>query len=62
MGIGFTKFGESISIAELCAVHKEVAQNSTCSATDIITAIYWTFKTPLSVDTKVTYGFKFASP
>ena len=62
MGIGFTKFGESISIAELCAVHKEVAQNSTCSATDIITAIYWTFKTPLSVDTKVTYGLKFASP
>ena len=59
MGIGFTRFGESISIAELCAVHKEVAQNSTCSATDIITAIYWTFKTPLSIDTKVTFGFKF---
>lgn len=59
MGIGFTKFGESISIAELCAVHKEVAQNSTCSATDIITTIYWTFKTPLSIDTKVTFGLKF---
>jgi hypothetical protein len=64
MGIGFTNFGDSISVEELCNVHKEMVKpsSSSCSATDIISAIYWTFKTPLSVDTKVTYGFKFASP
>jgi hypothetical protein len=64
MGIGFSNFGDSISVEELCNVHKEMVKpsSSSCSPTDIISAIYWTFKTPLSVDTKVTFGFKFASP
>jgi hypothetical protein len=61
-GGGFTKLGESISSAALCKAHKEMVQNSSCSATDIISAIYWTFKTPLSIDTKVTLGLKIATP
>jgi hypothetical protein len=59
-GKGFTQFGESISIAKLCAAHKETAKNSSCAATDFISAIYWTFKTPLSIDTRVTLGLKYA--
>jgi hypothetical protein len=58
VGIGFASFGETISIAEICEVHKKNATTSQCSAADTISAIYWTFKTPLSVDTKVTFGFK----
>jgi hypothetical protein len=58
VGVGFASFGETISIAEICEVHKKNATSSQCSANNIISAIYWTFKTPLSVDTKVTFGFK----
>ena len=60
MGIGFSGFGEKISVAELCETHKKFATNSQCSGTDFISQIFWTFKTPLSVDTKVTYGLKLA--
>jgi len=60
LGIGFASFGDKISIAEICAVHKKFATSSQCSATDTISAIFWTFKTPHSVDTKVTFGFKLA--
>jgi len=60
MGIGFKVFGDSISVEELCNIHKDMVKpnSSNCSANNIISAIYWTFKTPLSVDTKVTFGFK----
>lgn len=60
MGIGFKVFGDSISVEELCNIHKDMVKpnSSNCSVNNIISAIYWTFKTPLSVDTKVTFGFK----